>query len=416
MPFIRLGQFTDSYPPVINGVSTFVAEHHAELLARGEDAHIFTFGYLKHQDDQKNVWRSFAIPMGTSQFRTWPGLNPRSYRAAAGLDVLHLHEALGIGLQGRALAEQKQIPYVFTCHTRNDLYIRNYPRLAQPLLLSYVTHTTARFIRGSALTTVPSHDSMRWLQSIAPDASDRIRVVHNGVLIDVLDRSSGQPDRGALGLGPDQTVFIYVGRVTPEKNLKILAEAMVRAVNAGADLHWLVIGDGASRRQIETIVAPIKSHVSFLGELPHADIPHYLTLADVFITTSLSEVNPVSVIEALACQKPYIGLKAAWWDEFADDDTDDQAGLLCDHNPIDLAATIQRVCEDRTLRAQMSAQAAHISHNFDIHNVTAKWIEIYRSVADTVEIGKDDRPASPLRRFFGLPSSHPALDERKNTR
>ena len=381
-PAPRLGQFTDSYPPVINGVSTFVSEHHAELLNRGEDAHVFTFGYLQHHDDQANVWRSFALPMGTSQFRTWPSLDRRSLEAAATLDVLHLHEAIGIGHLGRRLARQRQIPYIFTSHTRHDLYVRNYPRLLQPFILAYVTRSMAQFIRGSALTTAPSHDSMLWLRSIAPDAADRIRVAPNGILIDVFDRSAGQPDRGALHIGADQTLFIYVGRVTPEKNLTVLAQALVRAVDLGADLHWLVIGDGSSRRALEAILAPIRSRVSFLGALPRSEIAHYLKMADVFITASLSEVNPVSVIEALACQKPYVGLKAAWWAEFAGENAADQAGLLCDHNPIDLAAALQRLCEDKALRARMSAQAARLSRNFDIHQVTAQWIELYHSLAD----------------------------------
>ena len=162
MPPIHIGQFTDSFPPIINGVSTVVAEHHAELLNRSADAHVFTFGYLKHHDDQANVWRSFALPLGTSQFRTWPSLDRRSFEAAASLEVLHLHEAIGIGQLGRRLARQQQIPYIFTNHTRHDLYVRNYPRLLQPFMLAYVTRSITQFMRGSALTTAPSHDSMRW--------------------------------------------------------------------------------------------------------------------------------------------------------------------------------------------------------------------------------------------------------------
>jgi 1,2-diacylglycerol 3-alpha-glucosyltransferase len=376
---IRLGQFTDSYPPVINGVSTFVAEHHAELLRHDHDAHVFTFGYLKYPDDQRNVWRSFAMPMGRTQFRTWPQLDRRSQQAAESMTIMHIHEAVGIGHLGLRITKRLHLPFVFTNHTRHDLYAQHYPLVVRAYILNYTQRAIRQFVHASALTTAPSHDSARWLQSIVPEAADRIRVVHNGVLINVFDQSSGQPDRSALNIGADQTLFIYVGRITPEKNLKMLATAMVHAVERGAEVHWLIIGDGSARREIEAIAQPIRSHVSFLGALPHVEIPHYLNLADVFITASLSEVNPISVIEALACQKPYIGLKAAWWDEFAND-AGDQAGVLCDHDPDQLAAAIKRVANDKAAQAHMGEQAKLLSRNFDIHNVTAQWSEIYQRI------------------------------------
>jgi glycosyltransferase involved in cell wall biosynthesis len=379
MPPFRLGQFTDSYPPVINGVSTFVAEHHAELLSHDHDAHVFTFGYVKHPDDQRNVWRTFAIPMGRSQFRTWPSLDRRAQQAAESMTILHIHEAVGIGHLGLRVTQQLHLPFVFTNHTRHDLYALHYPPVMRAFILWYTRRAIRLFVQASALSTAPSHDSASWLQSIVPEAASKIRVVHNGVLINVFDESSGQPDRSALSIGVDQTLFIYVGRVTPEKNLGMLSTAMVRAVEQGADVHWLIIGDGSARREIESIVQPIRSRVSFLGSLPRAEIPHYLNLADVFITTSLSEVNPISVIEALACGKPYMGLKAAWWDEFANDDGE-QAGVLCDHDPDQLAAAIKRVADDKAAQACMGEQAKRLSRNFDIHNVTTQWSEIYQSI------------------------------------
>ena len=382
---LRLGQFTDSYPPVINGVSTFVAEHHAALLRHAHDAHVFTFGYLKYPDDQRNVWRSFAIPLGTSQFRAWPRLDRRSHHAACSMNILHLHEALGIGHVGLRIAKQHGIPFVFTNHTRHDLYALHYPPIVRAYVLKYIAWAIRRFVRASVLTTAASRATANWLQALVPDAANKIRVLHYGILLDVRDRSAGQPDRRALHIRADQTLFIYVGRVTPEKNLTVLAKAMVRAAGLGADLHWLVIGDGSARHQIEALVSPIRSRVSFLGALPHANVAHYLNLADVFITASLSEVNPLSVIEALACHKPYIGMKAAWWDEFANEHGE-QAGVLCDHDPEQLAATIKQVADDKDAQGRMGQQAKLLSRNFDIHNVTAQWIEIYQGIAAHAEM------------------------------
>lgn len=63
---LRIGLFTDSFPPIINGVSVVLSNLHAELLAQGQDAHIFTFG--NHESAQPNVWVTRGVPLGNSPF------------------------------------------------------------------------------------------------------------------------------------------------------------------------------------------------------------------------------------------------------------------------------------------------------------------------------------------------------------
>ena len=379
---MRIGQFTDSYPPIINGVSAFVAEHHAELLAKGQDAHVFTFGYHGYPDEQRNVWRSFGLPLGTSHFRTGPRLSRQADRIVAELDILHAHEAVGIGNLALRLARARGLPLVFTNHTRHDLYLQNYPRLLQPVLLRYVSTTIDRFVHASDLTTAPSSDSARWLQSLAPDVAERVHVVCNGIRLDRFDRPPDRALRNAFDIPAGRTVFVYVGRVTPEKNLQVFAEALIQAVASGANAHWLVIGNGSCVPKLKDKTASVKSHVSLLGAIPRDKVPQMLAMADVFATPSLSEVNPVSVIEAMACGKPYLGLRAAWWDEFAHHRGAEPAGQLVGGGPRDLAAAIVRLCDDAALRAQMGAQAKLVSQRFDIRTVTAQWIDIYRHVME----------------------------------
>jgi glycosyltransferase involved in cell wall biosynthesis len=145
----------------------------------------------------------------------------------------------------------------------------------------------------------------------------------------------------------------------------------------------VVIGDGQSSAALEAKVAPIRSRVSLPGAIPHDQVQQYLTMADVFATTSFSEVNPVSVIEALACGKPYLGLHAAWWDEFADESDTEPAGILTRNDPRELAAAIQRLCESRDLCERMGARAKCLSRRFDIRVVTSQWLEIYREIVET---------------------------------
>ncbi len=378
---LRIGQFADSYPPVINGVSAFVHEHHGELLARGIDAHVFTFGYTWHRraGEMRNVWRTFGLPLGASPFRANLDIDWRAQQAARALSVLHVHEPFGIGwIAGRPRALRQRIPLVFTVHTRHDLYIPNWPRLMQRWMNWQAGRTIAAFIRHSSVTSAPSSDTVRWLQALAPDQAGKLRVIRNGIRLDHFD-SMPPVAREALGVENGDPVLIYVGRLTPEKNLGVLLDAFIDAVRQGARAHLWIVGDGERRAELEKRAQTANARVRFFGTLPRLVVPSYLRAADVFVTASLSEANPVSVIEALAAGLPYAGIDSAWWSEFEPAPPGTQAGLLA-KSPAELSGLICRLAADPHLRAVLGAGAKSLSRRFDIRDVTSQWLEIYRSV------------------------------------
>lgn len=385
---MRIGQFTDSFPPIINGVSAFVVEHHAELRSQNQEAHVFTFGYARTRDGYGNVWRTAGIPIGASPFRINVALNNAARLASQRLDVYHAHEAFGIGGVALRMAQRRCKPLIFTNHTRHDLYILHYPRIVQPFMRRYAFGQIAKFVRASALSTAPSEDTAQLLRQLAPDAAERVRVVRNGIRLDQFDQQTDCAAREEFGVACDATVFAYVGRLTPEKNLPAFAGALMQAVREGIDAHWIIIGDGVCRETLHDQLQPIRNRAHFLGAIPREGVARYLAMADVFATPSLSEVNPISVIEALACGKPFLGLKAAWWDEFHLESLNGKPppGLLAGDQHV-LKQMIVALCSNRAKRADMSRAAKQLSHRFDIRDVTAQWIEIYRRVMQSAIMG-----------------------------
>lgn len=377
---LRIGQFSDSFPPIVNGVSAFVSEHHQELLAQYHESYVFTFGHM--DNNFPGVYRTPGVPMGNSPFRVNFSLDRRAYKVANSLQIFHVHEPFVIANIAIQIARRNRRPLIFTNHTRHDAYIFNYPRVIQPSLQTHVATTMERVIRASWLSTAPSEDSARWMRSLVPDLGDRVRVMRNGIHLYKFQHVDAPMTRDAFNIPVGRTIFIYIGRITPEKNLNTFAEAFVQAVRRGADAHWVIVGDGKSRAALEAELAPVQDRVHFMGTLPRDAIPAYLAMADVFATPSLSEVNPVSVIEAMACGKPYIGLKANWWQEFLDERP---AGLLTEHTTAALASAIKRLCSDRPLRLEMSEHARRISSQFDIRTVTTQWIDIYRALLERTQ-------------------------------
>lgn len=374
---MRIGQFTDSYPPIINGVSACVAELHAQLLARGETAHVFTAGYRNDFDAHLFVHRARGFRIPTSPFY-FPTLTGAWLPLADDLDVYHAHEAFMAGDIARALAQRHHKPFIFTNHTRHDLYIKNYPRFIQQLMRFATFKLIARAVRQSAIATAPSNETAEMLRRLAPDAAERVRVVRNGIRLDQFEQASDCDAREELGIPCDATVFVYVGRLTPEKNLTVFANTLVQAVQAGADAHWVIIGDGVCREMLGEALAPIQPRAHFLGAVPREDVARYLAMADVFATPSLSEVNPVSVIEALASGKPFVGLQAGWWDEFSNDDGRVMAGVLA-RDEDELTREVIALCNDANRQRAMSDAARKLSHRFDIRDITSQWLTMYEA-------------------------------------
>ena len=376
---MRIGQFSDSLPPIINGVSAFVAEHHSQLLAQGHDAHAFTFGYTRTKDTQPNIWRTPGLPIFASGFRMGLGLNTRSHRAANQIEVYHAHEPFFAGLQALRYAKWHRRPLVFTNHTRHDIYLRNYPRVTLPLSQHYIFGFIITAIKNSLITTAPSEETAQWLRALAPDSAHKVRVVRNGIRLDQFEDASDCEARDGLGINCDSTVFMYVGRLTPEKNLSAFADALTRAVHSGADAHWVIIGDGPCRDDLVERLASVPDRAHFLGAVPRERVSRLLAMADVFATPSLSEVNPVSVIEALASSKPYLGMQAAWWDEFsvASHNGTPPPGWLA-RDDADLTQAVIDMSGNVPKRRAMAVEARKLSHRFDIRHITAQWIEIYR--------------------------------------
>lgn len=376
---LKIGLFTDSFPPIINGVSVVLSNLHTELLAQGYDAHVFTFG--NHESTQPNVWVTRGVPLGNSPFYSALMLDQPSTLVARTLSVFHINDPFNIAHVALRMAKHLRRPVVFTNHTRHDIYLEErWSSVLRPMLKLYVEASMIYMMRSSDLITAPSHGSLRWMQQLAPQYADRMRVVHNGVPLQRFEQLPADVlCREQLGISEKATIFGYVGRVSPEKNLEVFAEAFVRAVQQGADAHWVVVGDGSTRPELEAITRCVAHRVHFLGRVPNAALPRYIPLFDVFGMPSLSDTNPLSVTEAMACYKPFLGVRADWWEEYPNYQ---QAGILAENDPSDLAAAILWFCHNEAARREMGAHAYQISRHFDIRNIAAQWIALYSELVE----------------------------------
>ena len=136
---------------------------------------------------------------------------------------------------------------------------------------------------------------------------EKIFVVHNGVDVQRF-RPLPPADalRRSLGVPPGAPVVTVVAALRPQKNHEGLLRVAQRVLAKLPETHFLLVGDGEQRAKIVELTAALglQSSVHFLGS--RTDVPELLALSDVKVLTSHSEANPVSLLEAMACEKPVV--------------------------------------------------------------------------------------------------------------
>jgi 1,2-diacylglycerol 3-alpha-glucosyltransferase len=211
-----------------------------------------------------------------------------------------------------------------------------------------------------------------------------IEVVPNGVDISPLQGDIVPVDRAEFGFGPDDVILTFVGRLGPEKNLPFLLRAFNGAAQAYDNLCLLIVGEGPERENLEDRVRhmPIADRVHFTGFVDYEKVPSYLVTADYFVTASVTEVHPLSVIEAMAAGLPVLGIESPG---VADTVNDGEDGfIVAEEDLATFTAKMIRLATEPDLRQRMSAQARQTSELYDYHRTTQLMFELYgQAICDT---------------------------------
>lgn len=148
----------------------------------------------------------------------------------------------------------------------------------------------------------------------------KVRVIPNGV--DTARFHPRWPDRALqqeLNLAPGMPVVGIVAALRPEKHHELFLQAAALIRSAIAEARFLIVGEGPQREKLQSLAAELSlgESVHFLGT--RSDVPEVLSLLDVLMLTSHMEANPISILEAMACEKPVVATRVGSVPQTVDD-------------------------------------------------------------------------------------------------
>ena len=317
---MRIGIFTDTYPPFINGVSTSIVMLENALRKKGHQVYIVTVNSdnmkYKYENDE-HIIRIPGVPIGIYDYRltgVYP-LKALNKIRKWNLDVIHSHTEFGVGTFARIISKQFNIPLVHTYHTMYEDYVhyitKGYFNNTSKKIVEYLTNfycdqTATELIVPTKKTYDLFKEKYKYERNV--------HIVPTGIEVERfykenIDSKKVDEIRKRHGLSKSDFVVLFVGRIAKEKDVEFLISAHeYLAKNYKSKL--LIVGDGPDLERYKKLAhkLDLDEYVIFAGKVPWEDVTLYYQIADIFATASTSETQGLTVIEAMAASLPVVAV------------------------------------------------------------------------------------------------------------
>ncbi len=313
---MNIALFTETYLPYINGVVTHVKALKDGLEKMNHNVLIVTadVNAKKHYIKDGVLWcpakeikriydYGVASPISFKRLRIIKKFNP---------DIIHIHNEFGIGLSGVNIAKILKVPVVYTLHTMYDDYLYYItPKRLLPIAQK-ISHRYLKYLANSATAiTGPSLKVQEYLTECG--VAKKVNVVPNPVELDKFDMSKVSEERvkeikEKYNIDDSKFMVTFCGRLGKEKSVDVLLNYFAKTVNRDDNINLFILGDGPSKVELEEIAKELKIDdlVTFAGRVEHDDLVNFYACCNLYVTTSLSDTNSISMLEAMATGLPVL--------------------------------------------------------------------------------------------------------------
>lgn len=314
---MRIGLFSDTYSPDINGVVSSIVTLQQALENLGHDVFVITNqpNFFK-ASYENNVLRLPGIELKSMYGYTLSSpVHLRAIKQVAemNLDIIHAHTEFGIGLFARIVARRLDIPLVSTYHTTyedythyiNPLHIKTVEKFAR------VSVSKLSKLYGSSCQAMiaPSEKTKEMLKGYG--ITREIYVIPTGLNLSRFDKKHTSPAaikalRGKYGISESAFVILYVGRLAKEKSIDYVIDGFSQLDLNKHEIKLMIVGGGPDEDSLAHHVKSlnIQDKVIFTGKIPSLEVPSYYHACDAFVSASLTETQGMTFIEALAAECP----------------------------------------------------------------------------------------------------------------
>lgn len=383
---MRIVIVTEQYLPMVGGVSTVTLNLSQDLAASGHQIWVVapSEGRYDERREQGKVhvhrFSSFEWPTYDGQRIVFPPVAPlRRLLRTVRPDIVHIHSPLVLGNLAQLLAAASHLAVIGTNHympVNVAPTLSNDPLLGKSFRAMTYSYLVS-FYNRCDFVTAPTATALDLLKRHGLRAPSR--PISNGIdLRRFTPKPRDEALRRALGLPSDRPLIIYVSRLSEEKRVNVLLDAMAQLREP---THLAIGGSGPARRVLEEQAADlgIADRVTFLGHVPDEQLVPLYRLGDIFAMPSIAELQSLATMESMALGLPVVAANEGALPELVHDGVN--GFLFAPDDSAALADRLARLAANPVLRRQMSVRSLEIVASHDRRHILDEWQQLYAEVA-----------------------------------
>jgi glycosyltransferase involved in cell wall biosynthesis len=314
---------------------------------------------------------SFAFP-GRAEYRFPLALSPRVRRDLKAFkpNLIHIASPDVVGHRAVSYGRSRGLPVVASVHTRFETY----PRYYGLAFLEPVLEAILRRIYRRCDTIVAPSESMAQVLREQRMSYD-VGIWTRGVDRDIFSPSKRDMAwRRERGIGDDEPVIGFVGRLVMEKGLDVFSETIEKLERRGVKHRVLVVGEGPARSWFEGRLA----NGVFAGFQNGANLGRAVASMDMLFNPSVTETFGNVTLEAMACGLPVVAAIATGSQSLVKDG--ESGRLIRPGGTSAFADALQHYCEDRAARDAAGLAGERAADRYGWDRVNQALLDTYLRV------------------------------------
>lgn len=393
---LKVALFTDTFDE-INGVARFIRDMGAEAQRAGRSLTVVTCGRGIGPGGAP-AWRKHFEPMLDMEMPYYPELRLNlppilevlEWADREQFDAIHCSTPGPMGILGWVVSKMLRVPMLATYHTDFPAYMRDLAKdhrleLGCGVYMSWFYGQTAKTLTRSRVY-VPT------LYDLGVD-EDRVAGIVPATNNEKFNARHKDPTLWQrLGVKESRRV-LYVGRVSEEKNLRLLANAWRWVAGRVPDAALVIAGDGPFKAEMQKMLEGTPAY--FLGKQNDQQLGLLYASADVFAFPSRTDTLGQVVMEAQCSGLPALVSDVGGPSELVDDD---ETGLVLPASDVNAwAEAIVRVLEDAALRQRLAMNARDRAWRYTLANSFESFWSVHeRAAAGPLSLEEIETPVGGM--------------------
>lgn len=410
---MRIGLFTDSYLPRIDGIAHSVETFRIELEARGHDVYVIAPAPgFRYKEKSANIIRFPSFKgLFFDDYLNSVFFPPQAIQKIKklDLDIIHFNTPAQIGLLGAYYALRNNVPLITTYHSDLYEYVSHYPQVLPGTialsLLSPMITGNVRDLRTALSSIKPERNVDTWNKKIvvrgmtmlhnkcdyviAPSRKMEqqlrswktkapIRILPTGVDRITTNSRAVTLFRAKYSILPDDRVILFVGRLGSEKNLELLLSAFAIVAERLPHTKLVMVGrhEHADRLAKRTDELGLAVRVIFAGHMDRSKLGAVYESSHLFAFPSRTDTQGLVLHEAAAAGLPIVMIDK----DITEIVKDGVSGYFARNSARDFARKVLLALEDDLKREAMGMAGERLATRFSAAHQAGQLEKLYTNV------------------------------------